>query len=399
MSQAYNPYEKYGLRRVVNAATCMTLLGGSISPPEVFRAMEDASKSFVHIPELQHWAGKKIAEATGAEAGLPTAGANNGIMLAAAACIMRGTDLEGYDPLDRETWTHIVQRLPMHTEGLKTEFIVQRSNRNIYDHAVECVGGRFVEVGGDDGATEEELRGAFDPEKTAAYYFTDRTIKKRLPLDAVIEIAHEHGAPVIVDAASELPPKINLRRYISKGADLAIISGGKFIAGPNNSGILAGRRELIRLAHLQAYPFHGVGRASKMSRETIVGLVTALEMYLTLDEEALFKAWEEEAGRIAEQLSAIPGVEAGVTYQTTVEEGEPAVPLCYLKIDEEALGMTGRELSDELRAGDPSIVAPYEPAYIIMDYSGKLTINPEFMLEGDEQLITRRIREILTRAR
>jgi len=399
MSQAYNPYEKYGLRRVVNAATCMTLLGGSISPPEVFRAMEDASKSFVHIPELQHWAGKKIAEATGAEAGLPTAGANNGIMLAAAACIMRGTDLEGYDPLDRETWTHIVQRLPMHTEGLKTEFIVQRSNRNIYDHAVECVGGRFVEVGGDDGATEEELRGAFDPEKTAAYYFTDRTIKKRLPLDAVIEIAHEHGAPVIVDAASELPPKINLRRYISKGADLAIISGGKFIAGPNNSGILAGRRELIRLAHLQAYPFHGVGRASKMSRETIVGLVTALEMYLTLDEEALFKAWEEEAGRIAEQLSDIPGVEAGVTYQTTVEEGEPAVPLCYLKIDEEALGMTGRELSDELRAGDPSIVAPYEASYIIMDYSGKLTINPEFMLEGDEQLITRRIREILTRAR
>ena len=87
MSQVYNPYEKYGLRRVVNAATCMTMLGGSISPPEVFRAMEDASKSFVHIPELQHWAGKKIAEATGAEAGLPTAGASNGIMLAAAACI------------------------------------------------------------------------------------------------------------------------------------------------------------------------------------------------------------------------------------------------------------------------------------------------------------------------
>jgi len=395
MREIYNPYEKYGLRRVVNAATSMTVLGGSIAHREVFRAMEDASKSFVHIPELQQWAGRKIAEATGAEAGLPTSGASNGIMLAAAACIMKGTELEGYDPLGGEAWTHIIQRLPLHTEGLRTEFIVQRSNRNIYDQAVECAGGRFVEVGGDDGATEEELREAFDPERTAAYYFTDRTIKGRLPLADVIGVAHGLGAPVIVDAASELPPRRNLRRYIEKGADLVIISGGKFIAGLNNSGILAGRGDLIRLAHLQAYPFHGIGRASKMSRETIVGFVTALEMYLKRDEEALFEAWEGKARWMAEQLGDIPGVEAGVTYQTTVEEGEPITPLCYLSLDEGAAGMTGRELSDRLRAGDPSIVAPYEPSYLLMSPRGKLTINPEFMLEGDEQIVTRRIREIL----
>ena len=116
----YNPYEKYGIRRVINAVSCLTRLGGSIAHPEVYRAMEDASKSFVQIPELQQWAGKAIAEATGAEAGLPTAGASSAIMLAAAACIMKETELENYDPLDIESWTHIIKKLPMHTEGLKT---------------------------------------------------------------------------------------------------------------------------------------------------------------------------------------------------------------------------------------------------------------------------------------
>ena len=387
----YNPYEKYGIRRVINAAGTLTRIGGSISPPEVFRAMEDASKSFVHIPELQHWAGKIIAEATGAEAGLPTAGSSNAITLAAAACIMKGTELEKYDPLELETWTHIIQKLPMHTEGLKTEFIVQKSDRNVYDHGVECAGGRFIEAGKDEGTTEEELDEAFNPEKTAAYYFTDVSSEGCLTLATVARIAHKHGVPVIVDAASELPPKKNLERYISKGADLVVISGGKFIAGPNNTGILAGRRDLIKLAHLQAYPFHGIGRGSKMCRETIVGLVTALKIYLELDEEPLFKEWDKKAEWIAEQLNVIKGVEAGVTYRTTIEEKEPAWPLCYVEIDKEAFGMTEEELSNKLRAGDPSIEARAR--------GGRLMINTQFLLEGDESIIAQRIREILTRAR
>ena len=394
----YNPYEKYGLRRTINAATSLTRLGGSISFPEVFKAMEDASKSFVQIPELQAWAGEKIAEATGAEAGLPAAGASNALMLATAACIMKGTELEKYDPLELETWSHLTQKLPAHTEDLKTEFIVQKNDRNIYDHAVECAGGRLVEVGSDEGTSEAELDEAFNPQKTAAYYFTVRSSHNSLPLETVVKVAHKHGVPVIVDAAAELPPKKKLTQYIEKGADLVIFSGGKFIAGPNNSGILAGRKDLIKLAHLQAYPFHGVGRASKMSRETIVGFVTALKIYMEQDEEALFKAWESKANLIANQLGMIPGVEVGITYQRTVEEGEPMAPLCYLMIDEEALGMTGRELANKLREGDPSIEAPYEPKYLIEDYHGKLTINPEYMLEGDEKIVVQRIKELLTGA-
>ena len=315
---------------------------------------------------------------------------------------MRGTELEDYDPLETQTWGEIIRKLPMHTEGLRTEFIVQRANRNVYDHAVECAGGKIIEVGTKEGTTEEELEAAFNPEKTAAYYYTVRSAKlygyKCLPLETVIRIAHEKGAPVIVDAADELPPRKNLKRYISMGTDLVIFSGGKKIGGPNNSGLLAGRKDLIKLAHLQAYPFHGIGRPAKMSRETIVGLVTALKIYTAHDEEGKLKEWEERAGWIAEQLNKIPNVEAGVVHQRTVEENQPVRgALCYVSIDEEALGITGEELTKKLRDGNPRIHTLWEPRYLIEDYENKFTINPAYLIEGEELLIISRIKEIIMR--
>jgi len=389
MRGVYNPYEKYGVRRVVNAAGTLTRVGGSISPPGVFRAMEDASKSFVHIPELQGWAGEIIASATGAEAGLPTAGSSNAITLAAAACMFRETELEKYNPLELESWTPIIQRLPMHTEGLRTDFIVQRSNRNVYDHAVECAGGRFVEVGSEDGASPEELDEAFDPAKTAAYYITDRSSRGHLPLLKVVEVAHGNGVPVIVDAASELPPRRNRRKYVCRGAGLVVISGGKFISGPNNSGLLAGKRDLIKLAHLNAYPFHGIGRGSKMSRETIVSLVTALKIYLELDEELLFEEWERKSNWMAERLNEIPSIRSGVIVEKTVEDDEAMWPLVFVDVEPETSGVTGKGLAELLREGDPSVESGAR--------GNKLLINPEFLLESDEVVITDRIKEILTR--
>jgi L-seryl-tRNA(Ser) seleniumtransferase len=387
MDNVYNPYEKYGIRRVINASGTLTRVGGSIAKPEVFTAMEDASKAFVHIPELQTWAGESIARATGAEAGIPTAGSSNAITLAAAACMMKGTELEDYDPLEQESWTHIIQRLPMNTEGLRTEFIVQKCNRNVYDHAVECAGGRFIEVGTEEECKEEDLVEAFNPEKTAAFYITDRSTDDRLPLSEVARIAHEMGAPVIIDAASELPPKSNMKVYTSRGADLVVISGGKFIAGLNCTGLLAGRKDLIKLAHLNAYPFHGIGRGAKMSRETIVGLVKALELYLELDEERLYEEWEEKAEWMAEELNDLPNIKTGVIHHTTVEDKKPQYPLVYVEIDEETADIGSVELSNMLRDGDPSVEARTS--------GNRLIINPEFLLEGDEAIITERITEIL----
>ena len=390
-----DPYKKLGIRRVINAATSLTRLGGSIADPTVYRAMEEASKSFVQIPELQHWAGKKIAEATGAEAGHPTAGASNAITLAAAACIMKGTELENYDPLELETWGHVAKKLPAHTEGLKTEFIVQRTNRNVYDHAVEFAGGKIVEVD----PTEEALNKAYKKDKTAGYYYTVRSGADALSLPKIVEIAHSHGAPVIVDAAAELPPKKHLKRYINEGADLVIFSGGKTIAAPNNSGILTGRADLIKLAHLQSYPFHGVGRASKMSRETLVGFATALQLYLDKDEETTFKQWKKKAEWIKDQLGTLPGVEAGLDAQSTVEEDEPMVPVSYIKLDPAVTGITGAELSKRLRDGDPSIEALYEPGFMLKDAKDKLMINPQYLDDEDTKTVVDTIKAILKEAK
>jgi L-seryl-tRNA(Ser) seleniumtransferase len=222
-----------------------------------------------------------------------------------------------------------------------------------------------------------------------------RSAKSSLPLETVVEVAHSHGVPVIVDAAAELPPRIKLTQYIEKGADLVIFSGGKHIGGPNNSGILAGRRDLVKLAHLQAYPFHGVGRASKMSRETIVGLIKALELYLEKDEEHYFNRWKDEVKRMIKQLGDIPGVKTGLTHHKTVEEETSMAPLCYLELDEEIVGISGRDLVRRLRDGDPSIETLFEPRFLLEQYEGKVTINPQSMLEGDANLVIERIREIL----
>jgi D-glucosaminate-6-phosphate ammonia-lyase len=386
-----DPYKKLGIRRVINAATSLTRLGGSVADPTVYQAMLEASKSFVQIPELQHWAGKKIAQATGAQAGHPTAGASNAITLAAAACIMKDTELEKYDPLQLESWGHIAKKLPAHTEGLKTEFIVQRTNRNVYDHAVEFAGGKIVEVD----PTEEALNKAYKKGKTAAYYYTVRSGADAQPLPKIVEIAHSHGAPVIVDAAAELPPRKHLKRYINEGADLVIFSGGKTIAAPNNSGILTGRADLIKLAHLQSYPFHGVGRASKMSRETLVGFATALQLYLDKDEEKTFKQWKKKAEWITDQLGTLPGVEAGLDAQSTVEEDEPMVPVAYIKLDPKTTGITGQELSKRLRDGDPSIEALYEPGFMLKDPKDKLMINPQYLDDEDTETVVETIKAIL----
>ena len=164
---------------------------------------------------------------------------------------------------------------------MKNEFIIQKANRNMYDHAVEVAGGHVIEVGTkEEGATREELEAAYNPEKTAAYYISQGGNRNHQSVSTVTEIAHRNRVPLIVDAAGQLPPKTNLKRFLKEGADLVAFSGGKSMAGPNNSGILAGRKDLIKLAHLQAFPFHGIGRSAKMSRETIVGLVIALRQYL-----------------------------------------------------------------------------------------------------------------------
>lgn len=384
-----DPYKALGVRRVVNAAGVLTRIGGSRSPPEVFEAMQRASESFVTIAELQSAAGKVIAEVTGAEAGLPTAGGSCSILLAAAACIMKGTELENYEPIGPAVWRKIAQKLPLYTNDLHNEFIVQKCNRDEYDHAVECAGGRFIEVGDDDGATEEELTAAYNPKKTAAYYFTHKSTQRGLPLETIVKTALSNDVPVLVDAAGVPPPKSDLKKFSAMCVDLTCFSGGKTIAGPNNSGFLSGRADLIKLAHLQSYPFEGVGRPAKMSRETIVGLMTALELYLKSDDSESFSQREETAQRISLELNKVPGIDSYVDY---VGGAEKRAPLTCVKVND-VFGMSLKELFQGLIDNDPSIVTVYEPYFLLEDYHGLFTINPQFLSQDEVALIIQKIKE------
>jgi len=389
----YDPYEKYGLKRVINAATSLTLLGGSMPHPDVFKAMEDASKAFVSIPALQHWAGERIAEAFGAEAGLPTAGAVNALTLAVASCMMKGTELEDHDPLTPPSWNHIVQRLPLHTEGLKTEFIVQGVNRNVYDHAVECAGARLVEAGSKETTTRSDLSDAFNEDRTAGYYYTVTTARGKLPIKDVAEVAHDHGLPLIVDAAPSLTHKAIPRGIMEAGADLAIFSGGKQMGGPNNSGLLIGRKDLVKLAHLQSYPFDGVGRASKMSRETIVGLIKALELFTDRDDDEYYRSLETKTRKLSASLDEIPGITSGVLMEPTIVEGLVGPSYAYIEIDGAAVTLKG--LHTALAEGTPAIRTLHEPYFVTPDAKDRITLKAEYLLPGDQDTILTRIAEIL----
>jgi D-glucosaminate-6-phosphate ammonia-lyase len=390
---AYDPFKKYGLKRTINAATCLTTLGGSMPHPVVFEAMLDASKAFIYIPELQRWAGGRLAEAFGAEAGLPTAGAVNGLMLACAACIMRDSELEQHDPLGKVAWTQHIQRLPMHTEGLPTEFVVLGDSRSEYDHAIEATGGKPVPAGDAGGVTVNDLHAAYHPSKTAAYYYTLYPWSNQMPLKEFVDVAHSHGVPAIVDAAPYLTHRCVPGVILESGADLVIFSGGKQFGGLNNSGILLGRRNLIKLAHLQAYPFDGIGRASKMSRETIAGLVAALGLFMKRDEAAYYGAMRDETQRFSEMLSSIKGIKSGVLIEHSV--CRDVIESCYAWIELDSDKLSLRELSDALFEGDPCIRTLYEPTFISDQVKNRITLKVEYLLPGDKELIIKRIKEIL----
>jgi L-seryl-tRNA(Ser) seleniumtransferase len=289
-------------------------------------------------------------------------------------------------------WRKYAQLLPLHTEGLRTGFIVQVCNRDEYDHAVECAGGKFIEVGGDQGVTEEELGDAYNPERVAALYYTLKS-NSGLPLEKFVKIAHELGTPVILDACGAPPPKDGVCPFIAMGVDLVSYSGGKDVAGPNNSGILVGRKDLIKLAHLQSYPFEGVGRPGKMSRETIVGLVTALKMYVERDDSDLYDVLFKKAIYMADELNKIPGVNVRID-NITDREDVPRIPLCAVKTDKKNYGKSTKDLYLALLKGNPSIMTVNEPYFLIENYHGVLSVNPQFLAEGEEDKIIDRIMKL-----
>ncbi|MBX3071390.1 MAG: aminotransferase class V-fold PLP-dependent enzyme [Thermomicrobiales bacterium] len=389
-------FEELGVRPVINAAATLTRLGGSRMAPEVLAAMNEAAESFVHIDHLQQAAGEVIAEITGAEAGYVVNGAAAGLTLGMAA-ILAGLDVAKMD------------RLP-DTTGMKNEVVVQKGHRNFYDHAIRAAGAKFVEVGylgypGAGGTYGWQIEAAIN-ENTAAVFCPIFRTPGTLPLSEVAEIAHAHGLPVIVDAAAELPPRSNLRRFIAEGADLVAFSGGKAIGGPQSSGILAGRRDLIASVALQqqdmdvrtetwtrrwmlddgsvnGIPTQGFGRGFKVGREEIVGLVTALKRFAAGDDEADFERWHGILDAVEEYIDAVPGLAAHR------EQPPGKAPALWIDVDEAITGLDAYRMLNALLDGEPAIAATETRGEF-----GTIGVMPHALRPEEAVIVGQRIREV-----
>lgn len=373
-------YDDLGVRRLINAWGSVTILGGSLMPPAVLEAMNEAARSFVRLRELQEKAGARIAELVGVEAALVSSGAAGGILLSVAAC------LTGRDP-------ERIARLP-DTREIPNEVIVVASERPNYMYqAAEMVGARLIQVGTADQLTPEDFAAAIGP-RTAAILLIVATLdqqRRRSPrvtatIANVAAVGRAAGVPVIVDAAAELPPTANLRRFLDEGADLAIFSGGKALRGPQSSGLVLGRRDLIEAAAMNNNPNSAVGRSLKVGKEEIAGLVKAVELYLQRDEEAELRAWTERSRRVAEGLAGLPGVRAEV-----VADGRyvrpPITPVCLVHLEEDVLGASAREIHQRLLDGQPAIGTGL--------FDGGLVVNPMMLAEGEEQIVIDQLRKRL----
>ncbi|MFN7920504.1 MAG: aminotransferase class V-fold PLP-dependent enzyme [Bryobacteraceae bacterium] len=353
-----------GVRPILTCRGHTTAFGGSLMPPEVLRAMQEANDVFVDMNELQAAAGMRVAAVMKTEAAMISCGSFSSMLLGCAACLT-GNDKTKIEALPHPTWA-------------KREVLIQKAHRILYDRAYRAAGATVREFD-----TKEQMEAAIS-EKTAmlaALASTEQNPKKGVMTIAdYIALGRKHGVPVLVDAASELPPASNLNRWIA--ADLVVFSGGKGILGPQSSGILAGRKDLIEAAVIHASPNANIGRGMKVGKEEIVGLVVALERYANLDHTMVQETWNKKARYMADQLQGIPGFTAA--YRVNPQQfGEVRIDW-----DRKVIPLTGKEAAKKLFNGEPRMM------YYDDDEGGVLQTRS--MKDGDEILAARRLREFFT---
>lgn len=391
-------YDDLDVPRVINAAGTKTRIGGSLIRPEAVEAMSKAAEDFSRISDLQARASELIQEVTGAEAGYIASGAAACLTLGTAACLT-GTDLG------------VMNRLP-HTPEIADEIVMPRTHRNGYDHAIQAAGATIIDIGNNDnnlgtGSKNTELWELADAihEETAGVAYMQKP-DSQPPLADVVEIAHDEGVPVLVDAAAELPPKTNLTRFIEEGADLVVFSGGKAIRGPQSTGILAGRSDLIESAAMQHLDMHvaeevweppsdlidlsrfdgvprqGIGRGAKVGKEELVGIIRALELFIDEDTDALLADWQQKAEQIADKLSTAAG------YETSIQAAgkTKAAPTVWVAVDSTIAGSDAETLVRDLRHENPRIFV--SPDHID---TGEFTVNPMCLTDEQVDYVTNRL--------
>ncbi len=364
-NQSKNIYANLGIKTLINAQGTYTALGGSLMPPEVLRAMTEAAGWFVSIPDLQEKVGARIAGLLKVPAAMVTAGAASAITVATAACMAR--DHPG-----------AIDKLP-ETEGLRNEVVIQKSHKCGYEPQMLLLGAKLVWV-----ESHAELERSINA-RTAMLFFLNRYE----PLGQIkrqdwIRAGKKHTVPVFNDAAADVPPAGRLSEYVDQGFDLVAFSGGKALCGPQASGLLVGRADLIATARHALSPQMGIGRGMKVGKEEIMGLLAAVERFLTMDHDAQWRLWETRVAEMIEMLGGIPGV----NLRRDVPEIANHSPHLLIEWSRWHIALPAAEVVRQLREGDPSIAALAEAEY-------GLRIAVWTLRDGEHRIVATRIRDIL----
>ena len=365
-------YRSIGVRPIINARGTFTIISGSQTLPEVKRAMDEASRSYVQMDELMEGVSKKLAELTGAPWGIITAGC------CAALTHCTTASIAGSNP-------ERMQRLPDLT-GLKSEVIIPAYSRNVYDHAVRMVGVKIIEV-----KDPAELEQAFNERTAMVYILAGPGDEGPLGTKVIAEVAKRHNVPVVVDAAAEILTIPNV--HLARGATAVAYSGGKCIRGPQAAGLLLGDKNLLQAAWVNSAPHHAFGRSLKVGKEEIMGMLAAVEMWKERDHDAEWKRWQGWLDQISTSVKKVNGV------TTRVEDPEGLsnkTPTLRIEWDAVTVGITGTEVAKLLLDGEPRIVMAGGSGARPGSMKSSASVTPYMMIPGDEKVVAERLYAVLS---
>ena len=383
--------QELGIRSFINAAGTLTYMSGCIMQDEVVETIESTSRHFCMIDEVQDKVGEKIAKLVRSEAAMVTCGAFSAMTLGLAG-VLTGLDVNKVEQLPHLAGT-----------GMKSEVICQKSHNERYNHAFLNTGCTVVEV-----ETIEDVEKAIN-EKTALLHFLNiQANAGKIMHEDWVALGKKHNIPTSIDIAADVPPVSNLWKFNEMGFDLVFISGGKAIRGPQSAGILMGRKNLIEAARLNSPPRgFTVARGHKVNKEEILGMYVALEKFISGDHDKEWKEWETSIALIENAVKDIKGI----TTKVTVPELGNITPTLTISWDASIVKLTGREMRDKLRFGNPSIEAGFSGLPLYHYQAGSDSVDPAvaetlkgdnlirvtaWMLQpGEEKIVAKRIREEL----
>jgi uncharacterized pyridoxal phosphate-dependent enzyme len=373
-------YQKLGVTPFINAAGTYTVLSASTMPPEVQAAIALASQQSVQLNELIAASGQYLAKRLRCEAALVTSGAAAALTVGTAACVTVGNQ-------------NAILSIPTDMSGLKNEVLVQKGHRYDYDHAIRNAGVRFVEV-----ESLDDYQRAFTARTVMAHFFNAG--EGKITREDWVRVAHQHGVPCFNDAAADVPPISNLWNYTHMGFDLVTFSGGKGLRGPQCTGLLLGRKDLIEAARQNNSPnSNTIGRGMKVAKEEIVGLVAAVDWFLDQDETAMQTEFRNRANRISDYLKSLPSIQTQIFVPPVANQ----VPHLLITYDPARIKITASDVMQKMRQGTPRIElnpgtggAPASAG--LPGGENTIIVGVWMMQPGEDMIVARRLRDVLQSA-